>query len=70
MIAAIAVLPRLIARLPSFIVKADLEAGRLVALMSEHHVADPVAVTALMPPGRQHLPRVRAIVDFLAERFA
>ena len=59
-----------IARLPSFIVKADLEAGRLVALMSEHHVADPVAVTALMPPGRQHLPRVRAIVDFLAERFA
>ena len=26
-------------------------------------------VTALMPPGRQHLPRVRVLVDYLADHF-
>ena len=59
-----------IARLPSFLLRDDLKSGALVALMAEHHVADPFPVTALMPPGRQHLPRVRALVDHLAGRFA
>jgi DNA-binding transcriptional LysR family regulator len=58
-----------IARLPSFLVRDHLKSGALVALMSEHHVAEPFPVTALMPPGRQHLPRVRALVDYLADRF-
>jgi DNA-binding transcriptional LysR family regulator len=58
-----------IARLPSFLVREDLTSGALVALMAEHHVAEPFAVTALMPPGRQHLPRVRALVDYLADHF-
>jgi len=26
---------------------------------------EPVPITALMPPGRQNLPRVRAFIDFL-----
>lgn len=58
-----------IARLPSFLVRDDLASGALVALMSEYHVADPFPVTALMPSGRQHLPRVRALVDYLADHF-
>lgn len=58
-----------IARLPSFLVRDDLRSGALVALMAKHHVAEPFPVTALMPPGRQHLPRVKALVDFLAARF-
>jgi DNA-binding transcriptional LysR family regulator len=56
-----------IARWPSFLVRDDLKAGSLVALMLEHHVAEPFAITALMPPGRQHLPRVRALVDYLCK---
>jgi DNA-binding transcriptional LysR family regulator len=58
-----------IARLPSFLVRDDLKSGALVALMTEHHVAAPFPITALMSPGRQHLPRVRALVDHLAEHF-
>lgn len=45
----------------------DLAAGRLVSLLEEDHIADPVDFTALMPLGRQHSPKVRAFVDFVAE---
>ena len=58
-----------IARLPSFLVRDDLTSGALVALMTDCHVAEPFPVTALMPPGRQHLPRVRALVDYLADHY-
>lgn len=58
-----------IARLPDFLVQADLDSGALVALMADLHVAEAFALTALMPPGRQHLPRVRALVDHLADHF-
>jgi DNA-binding transcriptional LysR family regulator len=58
-----------IARLPSFLVRDDVKSGARVALLAEHHVAEPFPVTALMPPGRQHLPRVRVLVDYLADHF-
>jgi DNA-binding transcriptional LysR family regulator len=58
-----------IARLPSFLVRDDLKSGALIQLLAEHHVAEPFPVTALMPPGRQHLPRVRVLVDYLAAHF-
>lgn len=58
-----------IARLPSFLIRDDLRSGELAALMSDYHVAEPFPVTALMPPGRQHLPRIRVLVDHLADRF-
>lgn len=45
----------------------DLAAGNLVSLLEEDHIADPVDFTALMPLGRQHSPKVRAFVDFVAE---
>ena len=41
--------------------------GRLKPLLVDCHVSEPVPITALMPPGRQHLPRVRAFIDFLVE---
>ncbi|MCW1843974.1 LysR family transcriptional regulator [Prosthecomicrobium hirschii] len=59
-----------IARLAAFMIEDDLAAGRLVPLLVDHHVPEPVPITALMPPGRQSLPRVRALVDFLAARLA
>ncbi|MDP3527654.1 MAG: LysR family transcriptional regulator [Hoeflea sp.] len=56
-----------IVRLASFVIEDALADGRLVALLTDSHVSEAVPITALMPPGRQHLPRVRAFVDFLVE---
>lgn len=56
-----------IVRLTSFMLRDALAEGRLVPLLDEHHVSEPVPITALMPPGRQHLPRVRAFLDTLTE---
>ena len=57
-----------IARLSSFMMDDALASGSIVSLLVDHHVPEPLPTTALMPPGRQHLPRVRAFVDFLVER--
>lgn len=56
-----------IVRLGSFVIDDALADGRLKPLLADHHVSEIVPITALMPPGRQHLPRVRAFVDFLVE---
>ncbi|MDP3415939.1 LysR family transcriptional regulator [Falsiroseomonas sp.] len=56
-----------IVRLAGFLLRDALEEGRLVPLLAAHHVPEPVPITALMPPGRQHLPRVRALLDLLTE---
>lgn len=47
-----------------------VQRGDLVPLLTDAHADDPVPIWALMPPSRNRLPRVRAFVDFLAERFA
>ena len=46
----------------------DLRAGRLQALLPDYAIAD-TGIYALMPQRRLVPPRVRAFVDFLAERF-
>ena len=57
-----------IARLPSFMVVAELESGRLISILDEFPVQDG-AIHAVYPQGR-HLPqRVRVFTDFLAARF-
>ena len=55
-----------IARFGDFLAEEALARGELVPLLIEHHVVEVQPISALMPPGRQHLPRVRAFVDFLA----
>ncbi len=55
-----------IARFGDFLAKDAIAEGRLVPLLEDYHLIDPQPITALMPPGRQDLPRVRAVVDFLA----
>ena len=54
--------------LPTFIVGPDLLAGRLVSVL-EHFIPQDVAVHAVYPHSRLLSPKVRAFIDFLAERF-
>jgi len=53
---------------PAFLVGADLQAGTLVGVLTEY-VAQDGAVYAVYPHSRHLSPKVRAFVDFLADRF-
>ncbi len=57
-------------RVSAFFVARDIEEGRLVPVLEDEHVSEEVPVWALMAAGRQRVPRVRAFVDFVAERLA
>ncbi len=54
--------------LPSFIVGADLQAGTLVSLLADYIPAD-AGIHAVYPHSRHLSAKVRAFIDFLAERF-
>jgi DNA-binding transcriptional LysR family regulator len=57
-----------IALMPTFIVADELRAGRLRVLLADAVTMDST-VSALYPANRNLSPKVRAVVDFLAERF-
>jgi len=57
-----------IIRLADFVVGRALRDGRLMPLLADSHVSEPVPLWAVMAPGRHRAPRVRAFVDFVAER--
>jgi DNA-binding transcriptional LysR family regulator len=62
-----------VALLASWLVDADVRAGRLVARLPEYELPGaPVQapVQALLPPGRHTHPRVRAFLDHMAEALA
>lgn len=44
--------------------------GELVPLLGEHHLVEPVPVSAVYPQGRHRMLKVRVFIDFLVERFA
>jgi DNA-binding transcriptional LysR family regulator len=54
--------------MPTFIIDADLAAGRLVPVLADY-AADGVPVWAVYPHNRHLSTKVRMFVDFLAERF-
>lgn len=54
---------------PSFLVGDDLEAGTLVELMPEFRSIE-LGIYAVYPTRKHVSPKVRALIDFLAERFA
>lgn len=56
-----------IVRLGDFLGAEALAAGRLVPLLTDVHDDDPSPITALIPPGRTALPRVKAFVSFLKD---
>lgn len=54
---------------PSFLIGGDLAAGTLVELMPEFHSLD-IGIYAVYPTRKHVAPKVRALVDFLAEHFS
>jgi DNA-binding transcriptional LysR family regulator len=59
-----------IVRLADVIVGGPIRSGRLVALLTDVHHAEPLPLSALYLAGRHRLPKVRVFLDFLVERFA
>jgi DNA-binding transcriptional LysR family regulator len=59
-----------IIRVSEYLVARDIAEERLVKLLAAEHLPEEVPVWALMAPGRQRVPRVRAFVDFVAEQVA
>lgn len=54
---------------PTFLVERDLAEGALVELMPEYRAPE-LAIYAVYPTRRHVAPKVRALVEFLAERLA
>jgi len=54
---------------PSFLVGDDLAAGTLVELMPEYRSIE-LGIYAVYPTRKHVPPKVRALIDFLAEHFA
>jgi DNA-binding transcriptional LysR family regulator len=58
-----------IARLPDFMVAAPIRSGMLVPLLADEHHPARTPAFAVFPPGTQKIPKVRAFLDFMVERF-
>jgi DNA-binding transcriptional LysR family regulator len=58
-----------IARAPAFAAVDDLRAGRLKSLLGEFE-PEPLPIHVVYPQTRHLAAKVRAFVDFLAQRFA
>ncbi|RAI42438.1 LysR family transcriptional regulator [Rhodoplanes roseus] len=43
--------------------------GELVPLLTEHHMVEPIPISAVYPQGRHRMLKVRVFIDFLVERF-
>ncbi|USX17197.1 LysR family transcriptional regulator [Oxalobacteraceae bacterium OTU3CAMAD1] len=54
---------------PTFLIGADLKAGRLVRVLPDYHLPD-IDVLAVYPSRRHLSAKVRVMIDFLAEEFS
>jgi DNA-binding transcriptional LysR family regulator len=54
-----------VCRLARLITDQYIESGELVELFTDSHRADPLPVNALMPPGGNRAPKIRAFLDFM-----
>ena len=54
-----------IVRFGDFLGQSALSAGQLVPLLENCHDDDPTPLTALLPLGRQDIPRIRVFLQFL-----
>jgi DNA-binding transcriptional LysR family regulator len=57
-------------RVNRMFVEDHIAAGRLIPVLDAYDIVERLMTWAVFPAGAQHLPRVRAFVDFLVERFA
>lgn len=44
--------------------------GELVPLLTQHHMVEPIPISAVYPQGRHRMLKVRVFIDFLVARFA
>jgi DNA-binding transcriptional LysR family regulator len=58
-----------ITRTPTFVVGQDIKEGRLVALLRDHEPPE-ISIFLVYPQRRHQSPKVRAFVDFIAERIS
>ena len=58
-----------IVRLTDILVGHAAREGRLVPILTDCHIAEPVPLSAVYPSGRKRLPKVRVFIDFVVERF-
>ncbi len=56
-----------IMRTPTFVVGRDIQAGRLVPLLGNYQALE-ISIFLVYPQRRHLSPKVRAFVDFMAER--
>jgi DNA-binding transcriptional LysR family regulator len=54
---------------PTFLVSREIRAGRLVSLALDHPAIEVPGVYAVYPADRRPPAKVRAFIDFLAQRF-
>lgn len=54
-----------IARFGDFLAERAIADGRLIPVLMGCHDTDPTLLSALVLPGRQNIPRVRVMIDFL-----
>jgi DNA-binding transcriptional LysR family regulator len=59
-----------ITRLSDMISARALREGLLKPVLMESHVSEPAPLSAVYPQGRHRMPKVRAFLDFLVERFS
>ena len=55
-----------IVRLGDMVLGNALRDGRLVQLLTDCHVVEPIQFSAIYPLGRQAMPKVRAFIDFFS----
>jgi DNA-binding transcriptional LysR family regulator len=58
-----------IARVADVLVADAIRGGQLKSILAEAHLSEPVPLSAVYPKGRHRMPKVRAFLDFLVERF-
>jgi DNA-binding transcriptional LysR family regulator len=59
-----------IVRLTDMIVAQAVREGRLEPVLSESHVVQVLPLSVVHPQGRHRMPKVRAFLDFIVERFS
>jgi DNA-binding transcriptional LysR family regulator len=59
-----------ITRVADLLVGEAVRSGVVVPVLAEFHESDPIPLYAVYPQGRHRMPKVRAFLDFLVERFA
>lgn len=57
-------------RTSNLTIGAAVRDGRLVQVLTDCHVAEPTPLSVVYPLGRHRMPKVRAFIDFLIERFS